>query len=147
MSVHICTPEEVINTTVIDTWELPYECWELNLETLEEQPMLFIIEPSLQPQDFVFQRKRGKRPGMIVNTFNSNTQEQRQIDVCRSDDILVYRELQDSQRYKEKDRGWVGENPCFYKGRENIPANFKSVFSLKFLNNFFSLLNAWSETQ
>lgn len=31
-----------------------YECWELNLDLLQEQQVLFISEPSLQPYLFVF---------------------------------------------------------------------------------------------
>lgn len=40
-------------------------------------------------------------------------------------------EFQDSQWYKEKDGKYKGERILvFYKGRENIPANFKiSIFS------------------
>jgi hypothetical protein len=34
---------------IIHDYELPYGCWELNSGLLEEQPVLFTSEPSLQP--------------------------------------------------------------------------------------------------
>ena len=36
-------------TGVTDSCEMPCGCWELNLSLLEEQPMLLIAEPFLQP--------------------------------------------------------------------------------------------------
>ena len=41
-------------TGVTDSRELPCGCWELNLDPLEEQPVLLTTEPSLQSQSFVF---------------------------------------------------------------------------------------------
>jgi hypothetical protein len=34
---------------IIDGYEPPYGCWELNSEPLEEQPVLLTSKPSLQP--------------------------------------------------------------------------------------------------
>lgn len=41
-------------TGVIDGCEAPCGCWELNLDSLEEQPVLFTVEPSLQPSRHTF---------------------------------------------------------------------------------------------
>jgi hypothetical protein len=44
-----CRPEERLPDHIIDGYELPCGCWELNLEPLEEQLVFLIYEPSLQP--------------------------------------------------------------------------------------------------
>ena len=36
----------ITRTRVRDSCELPCGCWELNLEPLEEQPVLLVTEPS-----------------------------------------------------------------------------------------------------
>jgi hypothetical protein len=36
-------------TRIIDGFELPYGCWELSLDPLDEQLMLLTTDPSLQP--------------------------------------------------------------------------------------------------
>lgn len=36
-------------TGVTDSYELPFGCWEANLGTLEEQPVLLAYEAPLQP--------------------------------------------------------------------------------------------------
>jgi hypothetical protein len=41
---------------VMDSCKPPCRCWELNLGSLEEQPVLLTTEPSLQPHKFQFQR-------------------------------------------------------------------------------------------
>lgn len=48
--------EDIISlgTRVIDSCEWPFDCWELNQEPLEEQSILFTMEPSLQPQLYIF---------------------------------------------------------------------------------------------
>lgn len=33
----------------IGSWELPHECWELDLNPVQEQPLFLITEPSLYP--------------------------------------------------------------------------------------------------
>jgi hypothetical protein len=35
-------------TRVVDSCEMPCGCWELNLGSLKEQPMLLTVEPSFQ---------------------------------------------------------------------------------------------------
>lgn len=41
-----------------------------------------------------------------------------------------------------------GKESLFFKrGEKTFQLILKSVFSLKLLNNFFTLLNAWNETQ
>jgi hypothetical protein len=49
--LHICLCESVRSsgTGVTESFEL-YGCWELNLGTLKEQPVLLTAEPSFQPQ-------------------------------------------------------------------------------------------------
>jgi hypothetical protein len=49
--LHVCLCEGVRSpgTGVTDIYELPCECWELNLGPLEKQPALLTTEPSLQP--------------------------------------------------------------------------------------------------
>jgi hypothetical protein len=42
------TPEEG-SDPITNGYESPCGCWDLNSEPLEEQPMLLITEPSLQP--------------------------------------------------------------------------------------------------
>ena len=37
---------------ILDGWEPPCDCWELNSGPLEEQPVLLTSEPSLQPYNF-----------------------------------------------------------------------------------------------
>ena len=39
---------------IVDGYELPCGCWELNSGPLEEQPVLLTTEPSLQSQDVIF---------------------------------------------------------------------------------------------
>jgi hypothetical protein len=39
---------------VMDSWESPHRCWELNLGPLKEQQVLSASEPSLQPYVFIF---------------------------------------------------------------------------------------------
>lgn len=50
-----CAPacQERASDPVTDGCEPPCGCWELNSETLEEQPVLLTAEPSLQPQDIL----------------------------------------------------------------------------------------------
>ena len=36
---------------VTNSYQLPHECWELNPELLQEQPVLLTTEPSLQPHE------------------------------------------------------------------------------------------------
>jgi hypothetical protein len=48
--IHTCLYEGIVSPGVIDSCELPCGC-ESNPGPLEEQPLLFTIEPSLQPQD------------------------------------------------------------------------------------------------
>ena len=38
---------------ITDGCEPPYDCWELNSEPLEEQPVLLTAEPSLQPPTYL----------------------------------------------------------------------------------------------
>ena len=54
--LHMCLCEGARSswTRVTNSCELPYGCWELNLGPLEEQPVLFLIELSLQPPGTVF---------------------------------------------------------------------------------------------
>jgi hypothetical protein len=49
--LHVCLCEGVRSpeTGIANSCELPYECWELNLGPLKEQPVLLTTEPSLQP--------------------------------------------------------------------------------------------------
>jgi hypothetical protein len=47
--MYLATPE----TGVIDDCELPCGCWELNLDALEEKPILLTTEPSFQPYNNV----------------------------------------------------------------------------------------------
>jgi hypothetical protein len=44
-------------TEVTDNCELSHGCWELNPGPLEEQPVLLTAEPSLQPLEFLFQKR------------------------------------------------------------------------------------------
>ena len=39
---------------VIDGFEPPCGCWELNSESLEEQPVLLTTEPPFQPAFYIF---------------------------------------------------------------------------------------------
>ena len=54
--IHVCmyVCVRVSGTRVIDSCELPCECWELNLDPLEEKPVLLTVEPPLQPQTLTF---------------------------------------------------------------------------------------------
>jgi hypothetical protein len=49
--MYVRSPE----TGVTDSCELPCWCWELNLDPLEEQPVLLTTEPSLQPPPCFFE--------------------------------------------------------------------------------------------
>lgn len=40
---------EAPETGVINGWELPCGCWDLNVGLLHDQQVLFRVEPSLQP--------------------------------------------------------------------------------------------------
>ena len=44
---------------ITDSCELPFGCWELNTDLLDEVPMLLTTEPSLQPNLFLLKRKEG----------------------------------------------------------------------------------------
>jgi hypothetical protein len=50
--LHLCLCESVgtPGTGLIDSFELPCGCWELNTHLLEEQSVLLTADPSLQPQ-------------------------------------------------------------------------------------------------
>lgn len=52
MLVHGCVPNllrgQKKETGVIDSCKLLCGCWELNLDLLEEQPMLLTVKPYLQ---------------------------------------------------------------------------------------------------
>lgn len=41
-------------TRVTGVCELPWECWEINMDPLEEHPERLTAEASLQPPDFFF---------------------------------------------------------------------------------------------
>lgn len=47
--VKVRSRHQILITGVTDSCELPCECWELNLDPLEEQPVLLTTKPSLQP--------------------------------------------------------------------------------------------------
>jgi hypothetical protein len=47
--VHCCEGVQSPRTGVIDSCELPYECWGLNPGSLKEQSVLLTTMPSLQP--------------------------------------------------------------------------------------------------
>jgi hypothetical protein len=46
------TPEEKVSDPMTDGCELSCGCWELNSGPLEEQSVLLITEPSVQPLNF-----------------------------------------------------------------------------------------------
>jgi hypothetical protein len=54
-----CTPssQKRASDSNTDGWELPYDFQELNSGHLEEQPILLISEPSLQPPIFLVYKK------------------------------------------------------------------------------------------
>ena len=50
----LSTFTSALQKTTSGSCELPCGCWELNLDPLEEQPVLLTTEPSLQPLLWVF---------------------------------------------------------------------------------------------
>lgn len=44
-----------LGTTVTDGWESPGGCWDSNLGSLKEQPVLLTAKPSLQPMHSIFE--------------------------------------------------------------------------------------------
>jgi hypothetical protein len=50
----LCEGVRSTGTCVTNSWELPYECWELNLGPTEGQPRLLTTEPSLELQASLF---------------------------------------------------------------------------------------------
>lgn len=51
MHEFLCEGVSSPGVPVTDSCELPCGCWELNMDSLEEQPVLLTIEPSLQAED------------------------------------------------------------------------------------------------
>jgi hypothetical protein len=53
-------------TGVTDSCELPCGCWEPNLSPLEEQPVLFPAESSLQTSERLFKTPVDRLPSVII---------------------------------------------------------------------------------
>ena len=49
LRVCLCEDDRSPGTGVLDSYDLPCGCWELNSSPLEKQPVLLTTEPSLQP--------------------------------------------------------------------------------------------------
>jgi hypothetical protein len=47
------THQKRASDPITDGCELPFGCWELNSESLEEQPVLLTTKPFLQPHEFL----------------------------------------------------------------------------------------------
>ena len=54
LHVYLCEGIRSPGTGIIDSYELPCGCWELKLGPLEEKPVLFTAEPSLQLPKMIF---------------------------------------------------------------------------------------------
>jgi hypothetical protein len=53
LSLSSDTHQKRASDPIIDGYEPPCGCWELNSGPLEEQSLLLTVEPSLQPLDFI----------------------------------------------------------------------------------------------
>jgi hypothetical protein len=57
--LYVCDGVRSPGTGIIDSYELPCGCWELNPYPLEKQPVFLPIKPTLQPPGFLFCFKTG----------------------------------------------------------------------------------------
>ena len=56
--MYLCEGARFSGIRVLDGCELPCGCWELNLDPLEEPPVLLIVEPSHKHLEFSFFKKQ-----------------------------------------------------------------------------------------
>lgn len=66
--------QRLSGTGVVDSCEPPRGCWELNPAPLEEQPVLLISEPSLQPWKMILKSwSRLLLPSAKITSARSQT--------------------------------------------------------------------------
>jgi hypothetical protein len=75
LNVYLCEDAKSPTTGIIDSYELPYGCWELNLGPPEEQLVLLTAEPALQPLYLV------KTPDFDSQKYISNELMQTRLSV------------------------------------------------------------------